>query len=68
MCHGLEAMYGGVIPALRSATPQTFAEWGSIVVGGSRADRGMRSFAGVLTAEDALAIRAYVIDRAVKLH
>ena len=67
MCHGLEAMSGGVIPDLRFAGPQTFVDWESIVIGGSRADRGMRSFAGVLTPEDALAIRAYVIERAGKL-
>lgn len=68
MCHGLQVMSGGVIPDLRYANPQTFSEWQSIVIGGSRADLGMRSFAGVLTSEDALAIRAYVIERAAKLH
>jgi PQQ-dependent dehydrogenase (methanol/ethanol family) len=68
MCHGLQVMSGGVIPDLRYASPQTFSEWESIVIGGSRADLGMRSFAGVLTSEDALAIRAYVIERAAKLH
>jgi len=67
MCHGLEAMSGGVIADLRFASPQTFAEWESIVMGGSRAGLGMRSFAGVMTTTDALAIRAYIVAKAVQL-
>ena len=66
MCHGLEAMSGGVIPDLRYANEQTFNDWQAIVIGGSRADRGMRSFAGVLNTDDARAIRAYVLDRAAR--
>ena len=66
MCHGLGVMSGGVIPDLRYANPQTFSQWQAIVIEGSRADRGMRSFADVLSAEDALAIRAYVLGRAAK--
>jgi mono/diheme cytochrome c family protein len=66
MCHGLGAMSGGVIPDLRYANPQTFSQWQAIVIEGSRAERGMRSFADVLSAEDALAIRAYVLGRAAK--
>ena len=62
MCHGLGAMSGGVIPDLRFASADTFAEWEAIVIGGSRAGRGMRSFAKVMNAEDALALRAYVIS------
>jgi PQQ-dependent dehydrogenase (methanol/ethanol family) len=67
MCHGLDTMAGGVIPDLRYASAQTFAEWDGIVIGGSRAGQGMRSFAEVLSADDAQAIRAYVISRAARL-
>jgi len=67
MCHGLDAMSGGVITDLRYATAQTFEKWATIVIGGSRADRGMRSFAGAITPDDALAIRAYVLNRAAQM-
>ena len=67
MCHGLDTMAGGVIPDLRYASAQTFAEWDGIVIGGSRAGQGMRSFAEVLSADDAQAIRAYVVSRAARL-
>ena len=67
MCHGLEAMSGGVIPDLRFANAQTFNEWAAIVIGGSRADTGMGSFAGVMTQDEALAIRAYVMARALRV-
>jgi quinohemoprotein ethanol dehydrogenase len=66
MCHGLEAMSGGVIADLRYASARTFGEWTAIVIGGSRADRGMRAFAEAMTPDDALAIRAYVLDRAAR--
>jgi mono/diheme cytochrome c family protein len=36
----------------------------SVVIDGARAGNGMASYAGVLSADDADAIRAYVIDRA----
>jgi quinohemoprotein ethanol dehydrogenase len=67
MCHGLGAMSGGVIPDLRYASPQTFEQWEMIVIAGSRADQGMRSFADVLTTDEALAIRAYVLERATRI-
>ena len=64
MCHGIGAMSGGVIPDLRFADEQSYREWPAIVIGGSRADRGMRSFAGALTTAEAMAIRAYVLKQA----
>ncbi len=67
MCHGLSAMSGGVIPDLRYASEESFMQWPAIVLGGSRSDRGMRSFAEVLSAEDAEATRAYVLERASKI-
>jgi PQQ-dependent dehydrogenase (methanol/ethanol family) len=67
MCHGLGVFSGGVIPDLRYANPQTLANWEAIVIGGSRSAQGMRSFEGALSAEDALATRAYVLRQAAKL-
>jgi quinohemoprotein ethanol dehydrogenase len=67
MCHGIGAMSGGVIPDLRFAPEQSFREWPSIVIGGSRADQGMRSFAGALTTKEAMAIRAYVLRQASRV-
>jgi quinohemoprotein ethanol dehydrogenase len=67
MCHGIGAMSGGVIPDLRFADEQSYREWSSIVIGGSRADRGMRSFAGALTTVEAMAIRAYVLKQASRV-
>lgn len=67
MCHGIGALSGGVIPDLRFASEQSFRDWPAIVIGGSRADKGMRSFAGVLSAEDALSIRAYVLKQASRV-
>lgn len=67
MCHGLSTMSGGVIPDLRYAEAATFQQWQAIVIGGARAGQGMRSFAEVLSAEDADATRAYVLQQASKV-
>ena len=66
-CHGLEVMGGGVIPDLRFADEQTFSDWEGIVIGGSRVNAGMRSFAAVMSTDDALAIRTYVLERAGRI-
>ncbi len=63
-CHGIGTKSGGLLPDLRRAQRATFAQWQDIVIGGVRADRGMPSFAGSLSREDADAIRAYVIAQA----
>jgi quinohemoprotein ethanol dehydrogenase len=42
----------------------THAEFDAIVLGGARADRGMVSFADVVTRDDAVALHAYLIQRA----
>jgi len=66
MCHGVDGMSGGVIPDLRFTQADTYDEWQNIVIGGSRANNGMRSFAGVITVEEAMAVRAYVVSRALR--
>ena len=64
-CHGDAAVSGSAIPDLQhSPTLADAAAWESIVLGGTRKDRGMVGFADELTKEDAEALRAYVIHRA----
>ncbi len=67
MCHGDGAVGGGVVPDLRYMDTQKHQMWQGIVLGGLHRDKGMVSFAGVLSAEESNAIQAYVIDRAHQL-
>ncbi len=64
MCHGVLAVGAGVTPDLRYASPDTHARFNDIVLGGTRAHKGMASFADLLSADDATSIHAYVIQRA----
>ena len=65
VCHGYNAIGGGVIPDLRYspliADPAAFKD---VVLGGSRKANGMISFADRLKESDVEAIRAYVITEA----
>ena len=64
-CHGIKAVSGGVLPDLRhSAFIADEAAWSGILLGGALQDKGMVSFALVLSKEDAEAIRIYLIHRA----
>ena len=62
LCHGNEARGG--IKDLRHMTAETHAGFQAIVRGGSRAAKGMASFADVLSEGDADAIHHYLIARA----
>ena len=64
MCHGDGVVGGGVIPDLRHMDADKHQMWMGIVMGGLHRERGMVSFAEALTAEEATAIQAYVIERA----
>ncbi len=65
VCHGASAGGGGVLPNLqRSATLSDPDTWKAILIDGMLKDRGMVSFAKVLTPEQAQLIRLYVIDEA----
>jgi quinohemoprotein ethanol dehydrogenase len=64
-CHGLGAVASGVYPDLRYASRDVHKSWDDIVLGGTHADRGMASFADVLSQDDARAIHAYVAERAL---
>ncbi|WP_250890251.1 PQQ-dependent dehydrogenase, methanol/ethanol family [Sphingobium nicotianae] len=61
-CHGEQARGG--IKDLRVMSPQTRAEFLDIVLGGKRREKGMVSFANVLSRPDAEAIQAYLARRA----
>jgi alcohol dehydrogenase (cytochrome c)/quinohemoprotein ethanol dehydrogenase len=64
VCHGDVAVGGGVIPDLRWSPMALDADaWKQIVIDGARKDRGMVSFAPVISAKDAELIRAYVTMR-----
>jgi PQQ-dependent dehydrogenase (methanol/ethanol family) len=64
-CHGDTAVGGGTLPDLRfSATLGSADAWKAIVLDGTLARNGMISFARHLKAEDAEAVRAYVVERA----
>jgi quinohemoprotein ethanol dehydrogenase len=62
LCHGQQALGG--VKDLRRMTRETHAAFKDIVLGGARKDKGMASFADILSAEDADAIHAYLIARA----
>lgn len=64
VCHGDGAVGGGVVPDLRYMSADKHQAWLGIVIGGAHAPRGMASFAGIISAEEATAIQAYVIERA----
>jgi PQQ-dependent dehydrogenase (methanol/ethanol family) len=65
VCHGYDAISGGVIPDLRaSGAVADAATFKSIVLGGALKSQGMVSFAKVMTDADAAAVRAYLIDAA----
>jgi quinohemoprotein ethanol dehydrogenase len=64
MCHGDGVVGGGVVPDLRYLSAERHQAWQGIVLGGLHKDKGMASFAGLLTPEESTAIQAYVIERA----
>jgi alcohol dehydrogenase (cytochrome c)/quinohemoprotein ethanol dehydrogenase len=64
-CHGAGVIGVGLLPDLRRTPLLHTAEgWEKVVIGGERQAKGMASFANVMNAEDAQAVRAYVIRRA----
>jgi quinohemoprotein ethanol dehydrogenase len=61
-CHGQLAVGG--VKDLRHMTPGTHAAFNDIVLKGLRVQKGMASFASLLSAADVDAVHAYVIARA----
>ncbi|MBT4521938.1 MAG: PQQ-binding-like beta-propeller repeat protein, partial [Halieaceae bacterium] len=70
-CHGLNAVSGLLIPDLRgSPWIQQSEGWNSVVMEGALRKNGMAAFKGLISEQESLAIRAYVIQqswRALKL-
>jgi quinohemoprotein ethanol dehydrogenase len=67
VCHGPDAVSGGVLPDLRLAAPEVFGDFHDIVLGGARLERGMPSFELWLDRQEVDAIRAYVLHRRSEL-
>ncbi|MEY3006991.1 MAG: hypothetical protein RI942_1333 [Pseudomonadota bacterium] len=63
-CHGSNAVSNGRIPDLRRLPPAWYDQWDAIVLDGIMAKAGMVGFADVLTAEDSLAIKSFVLTEA----
>jgi quinohemoprotein ethanol dehydrogenase len=61
-CHGQLAVGG--VKDLRHMTRETHGQFNDIVLKGLRVDKGMASFANLLSPEDVEAVHAYVISRA----
>ncbi len=64
VCHGENAIGGGVVPDLRASSFLGNDFWFEIVLNGAMKDAGMAPFKSVLDHQSAEAIRAYVIHRA----
>jgi len=64
VCHGENAIGGGVVPDLRASTFLGNDFFYEIVLNGAMKDAGMSPFKSVLDRKDADAIRAYLIQRA----
>ena len=65
-CHGGAVISSLVVPDLRQMSPETHASFSDIVLGGVRAAKGMPSFAGLMTPEDADRLHAYIVSESRK--
>ena len=65
-CHGIGTQSGGLLPDLRRSERKVHEAWGPIVLGGSIENRGMPSFADVLSEADSQSIHAYVLAQALR--
>jgi quinohemoprotein ethanol dehydrogenase len=63
-CHGSHAISGSGVPDLRKMSSQTRAQFMDIVLKGARSERGMGSFADIVSEADAQEIEAYLLARA----
>jgi quinohemoprotein ethanol dehydrogenase len=66
ICHGGNLISGGMTPDLRFMSAETHQQFEAIVLGGARAERGMASFADVVSVDDTEAIHAYIIAESGK--
>jgi quinohemoprotein ethanol dehydrogenase len=66
-CHGSDGRAGGMFPDLRySGALASAAAFNAIVMEGALAKNGMVSFAKAISADDAEAVRAYVVGKAIE--
>jgi quinohemoprotein ethanol dehydrogenase len=66
-CHGFSVISGGMMPDLRYMSTATQEQFDDIVLGGTRAEQGMASFADKISKEQNDAIYAYILTEAAKL-
>jgi quinohemoprotein ethanol dehydrogenase len=66
-CHGFNVVSGGMIPDLRFMSAETHVQFEEIVLGGTRAQQGMGSFADQLNKEQTNAVYAYIVTEAARL-
>jgi quinohemoprotein ethanol dehydrogenase len=64
VCHGFYAQSEGVVPDLRTVPRPIWDNYEAIVLKGALADGGMASFKDILSKDDVVAIRAYVLSQA----
>jgi len=66
-CHGFNVVSGGMIPDLRYMSAESHTTFDAIVLGGSKAEQGMASFADVFNKEQTDKIYAYIVAETAKL-
>lgn len=66
-CHGFDVISGGMFPDLRFMSAEAHDAFDEIVLGGSRAEQGMASFADLLSREESHAIHAYIVNEAARM-
>ncbi|MET0293293.1 MAG: PQQ-dependent dehydrogenase, methanol/ethanol family [Steroidobacteraceae bacterium] len=65
-CHGSDGLSRGMFPDLRYAGAIQSADvFRTVVIDGALTANGMVSFAKAISAEDAEAVRSYIVDRAI---
>jgi quinohemoprotein ethanol dehydrogenase len=64
-CHGGAAISSGELPDLRFSSAAVHEDWQSIVIGGTRQNKGMASFADLLTPAQVDQIHDYIVFRAL---
>ncbi len=68
VCHGGNAVSGGIVPDLRYRIGELDGAWQSIVIDGALAARGMAGWGDYLTRDEADTIKAYVAHEATLGH
>lgn len=68
VCHGVLMQATGVVPDLRTVSPEIWGQYDAIVLDGVLSDGGMASFKDILNKDDVAAIRAYALQQAQALY